>query len=159
MNYLINWASSTNYATHFSGISFSLKFTWTNKYTSLAAHYLITHFHVIVWLVCRYVVLTSKHHEGFCNWPTNHSFNWNSMAVGPKKDLVGQSDFFSFEHCDAMQCNAMQYNATQRSAMQCNAMQCNAMQCNAMQCNAMQYLSLYWPKSLNAPLRQYNIYI
>ncbi|KAK3612044.1 hypothetical protein CHS0354_021727 [Potamilus streckersoni] len=37
----------------------------------------------------RYVVMTSKHHEGFTNWPSSHSFNWNSMAVGPKKDLVG----------------------------------------------------------------------
>ena len=39
----------------------------------------------------RYVVLTSKHHEGFCNWHTNVSFNWNSMAVGPKRDLLGMS--------------------------------------------------------------------
>ncbi|KAL3877688.1 hypothetical protein ACJMK2_035355 [Sinanodonta woodiana] len=37
----------------------------------------------------RYVVLTSKHHKGFCNWPTKVSFNWNSMDVGPKRDLVG----------------------------------------------------------------------
>ena len=71
----------------------------------------------------KYVVLTSKHHEGFTNWPSAvrwvtffqdkysgfraksydgvvwsfHSspiplfisFNWNSMDVGPKRDLVG----------------------------------------------------------------------
>ncbi|KAI0241181.1 Alpha-L-fucosidase [Lamellibrachia satsuma] len=37
----------------------------------------------------KYVVLTSKHHEGFCNWPTNVSFNWNAMEVGPKRDLLG----------------------------------------------------------------------
>lgn len=37
-----------------------------------------------------YVVFVSKHHEGYCNWPSNHSFNWNSMAVGPRKDLVGE---------------------------------------------------------------------
>ncbi|KAG7155956.1 alpha-L-fucosidase-like [Homarus americanus] len=36
----------------------------------------------------RYVVLTSKHHEGFTNWPSKYSWNWNSMDVGPKKDLV-----------------------------------------------------------------------
>ncbi|XP_050413353.2 alpha-L-fucosidase [Patella vulgata] len=37
-----------------------------------------------------YIVFTSKHHEGFTNWPSNHSFNWNSMAVGPKRDIVGE---------------------------------------------------------------------
>lgn len=37
----------------------------------------------------RYVVLTSKHHEGFTNWPSSVAFNWNSLAVGPKRDLVG----------------------------------------------------------------------
>ena len=34
-------------------------------------------------------MLTSKHHEGFTNWPSKVSFNWNSMDVGPKKDLAG----------------------------------------------------------------------
>ncbi|XP_053377585.1 alpha-L-fucosidase-like isoform X4 [Mercenaria mercenaria] len=37
----------------------------------------------------RYVVLTSKHHEGYTNWPSKHSFSWNSMDVGPNRDLVG----------------------------------------------------------------------
>ncbi|CAC5367003.1 FUCA [Mytilus coruscus] len=36
-----------------------------------------------------YVVLTSKHGEGFPNWPSSHSFNWNAKAVGPNRDLVG----------------------------------------------------------------------
>lgn len=35
-------------------------------------------------------MLTSKHHEGFTNWPSHVSWNWNSMDVGPKRDLVGE---------------------------------------------------------------------
>ncbi|XP_078482382.1 alpha-L-fucosidase-like [Ciona intestinalis] len=38
----------------------------------------------------KYIVLTSKHHEGFTNWPSANSWNWNSMDVGPHRDLVGE---------------------------------------------------------------------
>jgi alpha-L-fucosidase len=41
----------------------------------------------------QYVVLTSKHHEGFCNWDSRDigtTWNWNSMDVGPRRDLVGE---------------------------------------------------------------------
>jgi len=37
----------------------------------------------------KYIVLTSKHHEGFTNWPSKYSFNWNAGDVGPRRDLVG----------------------------------------------------------------------
>ena len=39
----------------------------------------------------KYVVLTSKHHDGYCLWPTRSPYKkeWNSQAVGPKRDLVG----------------------------------------------------------------------
>jgi len=40
------------------------------------------------------VVLTSKHHDGYCLWPNKEasiSFNreWNSVESGPHRDLVG----------------------------------------------------------------------
>ena len=42
----------------------------------------------------KYIVLTSKHHEGYCLWPNEQAndrgFRWNSMEIGPHRDLVGE---------------------------------------------------------------------
>ena len=37
----------------------------------------------------RYIVLTSKHHEGFTNWPSKTAWNWNAVDTGPHRDLLG----------------------------------------------------------------------
>jgi len=35
----------------------------------------------------KYMVLTSKHHEGFCNWDTKLT-NYNAVNYGPKRDVI-----------------------------------------------------------------------
>ncbi|OQV20299.1 Alpha-L-fucosidase [Hypsibius exemplaris] len=64
-------------------------------YADFAATFRAAFFDPVEWadLIAKsgakYVVLTAKHHEGYTLWPSNHSFNWNSMDVGPHRDLVG----------------------------------------------------------------------
>lgn len=36
----------------------------------------------------RYVVPTAKHHDGYCLWSSNVSWNWNAVDTGPERDLI-----------------------------------------------------------------------
>ncbi|KAM7452402.1 Tissue alpha-L-fucosidase [Porites harrisoni] len=65
------------------------------QYTDFAPMFRAEFFDPDVWAQllamsgARYVVLTSKHHEGWTNWRSNVSWNWNSVDNGPHRDLVG----------------------------------------------------------------------
>ncbi|XP_021118717.1 tissue alpha-L-fucosidase isoform X3 [Heterocephalus glaber] len=77
-----------NYPPSFTYGDFGPQFTarffhpdeWAKLFQAAGAHFDIH----------RYVVFTTKHHEGFTNWPSPVSWNWNSKDVGPHRDLVGE---------------------------------------------------------------------
>lgn len=38
----------------------------------------------------KYFLFTSKHHEGFTFWKSDESWNWNSVDMGPKRDIIAE---------------------------------------------------------------------
>ncbi len=38
----------------------------------------------------KYIIFVSKHHDGYCLWPSKYAHDWNSVDVGPQRDLVGE---------------------------------------------------------------------
>jgi alpha-L-fucosidase len=65
------------------------------KYQDFAPMFKAEHFEPEQWADlfkragAKYVVLTSKHHEGFTLWPSPQSWNWNSVDIGPHRDICG----------------------------------------------------------------------
>ena len=49
----------------------------------------------------KYMVLTSKHHEGFCNWDTKLT-NYNAMQFGPKRDVI--REFVEAARAEGLRC-------------------------------------------------------
>ena len=38
----------------------------------------------------KYVLLVSKHHDGYCLWPSQYALGWNSVETGPHRDICGE---------------------------------------------------------------------
>lgn len=38
----------------------------------------------------KYIIFVSKHHDGYCMWPSKYAPGWNSAEVGPMRDIVGE---------------------------------------------------------------------
>jgi alpha-L-fucosidase len=64
------------------------------QYAEFAPQFTATFFDPDAWAAIfknagiKYVVLTSKHHEGWTNWCSPEAFNWNACENGPKRNLV-----------------------------------------------------------------------
>jgi len=41
----------------------------------------------------RYAIISAKHLDGYCMWPSPYSHTWNSLTSGPARDVVGDFVF------------------------------------------------------------------
>ncbi|OXU22311.1 hypothetical protein TSAR_003392 [Trichomalopsis sarcophagae] len=88
----INWKTGSKSIRQFMKDNYKPGFT----YQEFAKDFTAEFFNATEWSElfeasgAKYVVLTSKHHEGYTLWPSKYSFSWNSMDVGPHRDLVGE---------------------------------------------------------------------
>ena len=77
------------------------KFYHNAPYGNFAAQFKAEHFDPAEWARlfkqagAKYVVLTSKHHDGYALWPSPESPYYNAVAMGSGRDLAG-------EFCKAM---------------------------------------------------------
>lgn len=65
-------------------------------YKDLANHFKAELFNPDEWASlfknagAKYVMLVSKHHDGYALWPSKYNRNWNSVDTGPKRNIVGE---------------------------------------------------------------------
>lgn len=65
------------------------------NYTNFAKDFTATFYDPDEWASfleksgAKYVVLTSKHHDGYCLWPSEQRKGWNAVDNGPGIDLIG----------------------------------------------------------------------
>ena len=38
----------------------------------------------------KYILLVSKHHDGYCLWPSQYAPNWNTVDIGTHRDICGE---------------------------------------------------------------------
>lgn len=88
----INLASNVTKYVDFMKRNYPPKFT----YQDFAREFTAEFFNASKWANlfslsgAKYVILTSKHHDGYALWPSKYSYSWNSIDVGPHKNLVGE---------------------------------------------------------------------
>ena len=68
----------------------------TDLYTLYAMTWAAEHWNPEQWADlfvqsgAKYVVLVTKHHDGYCLWRSRYQPNWNSVTTGPRRDIVGE---------------------------------------------------------------------
>ncbi|KAF5277101.1 hypothetical protein FQA39_LY06339 [Lamprigera yunnana] len=87
----INWKSNISYYVNFMKNNYPPDFTYQEFGKDFTAEFFIPADWALLFQQsgAKYVVLTSKHHEGYTLWPSTYSFSWNAGELGPHRDLVG----------------------------------------------------------------------
>ncbi|KAI5730705.1 hypothetical protein M8J76_016600 [Diaphorina citri] len=87
-----NWENPNSTVTKFMERNYKPGFTYQDFAKDFTAEFFdANHWaDILASSGAKYVVLTSKHHEGYTLWPSKYAFSWNSMDIGPKRDLVGE---------------------------------------------------------------------